>query len=348
MSVKNRNPFILDCGNAMIKATNAEKETTFPHAVVQISDQDWHKETMRTGVAHEDYIKINGIPYVIGNRAERHGDITRKKGAARYNELYYGTLAITAMARLYKRSMSNIFFFGSHAPGDVDYRDDLMRSIIGKWKVEHLQETYTFEIRNANTFDEPLGGIMNVLLSEKGTSYARPEIKNGVTLVLDIGGFTTDGLVADPDGSIDYSTANSEKNVGILSAIEQFKKDFQSNHRTLLKNSTKWRETEVRQAIRTGIMNLGGLGEYPCESEVEQATQMLVNRVADIYNAYGGSTEYDHVVLTGGGSALLEPKLRTLLNHRSIHLADKLTDLHLANVRGGMKLYRLHTALGTF
>lgn len=343
-----RNPLILDCGNAMIKAMNGHEEIVFPHAVVELSEQDWKKETMRTGSAHGDYVKINGIPYVIGSRAERHGDVTQKRGAARYNEMYYGILAAAAMARLYRRSMSNIFLFGSHAPVDVDYRDDLMRAVIGNWKVEHLGDTFNFEVYDANTFDEPLGGVMNVQLSEKGTSYARPDIKDGVTLVLDVGGFTTDGLVVDPDGSVDYSATSSEKNVGILAVIDQFKKDFQSNNRTLLKSMTKWREASVRDAIRTGVLNLGGLGEFDCHDEIEQATRLLVNRVIDIYNKYGGSTEYDHVVLTGGGSALLETRLRKMLNHRSIHLADTPDCLHMANVRGGMKLYRLHTALRTF
>jgi len=346
--IKERNPFILDCGNAFIKALNGNDEIVFPHAIRELSEQDWRRETQRTGLAHEDYIKVNDIPYVIGARAERHGEITKKHGAGRYNEIYYGVLAAAAMSRLYKKSMSNIFFFGSHAPGDVDYRDDLMRSVVGKWRVEHLGDRFFFDIRDANTFDEPLGGIMNLMLSQKGTSYARTDIKNGVTLVLDIGGFTTDGLVVDPDGSVDYSAANSEKNTGILSVIEQFKKDFQTSHRTLLKNSNKWRESAVRDAIITGEINLGGLGVYDCREEVDQSIYMLVNRVKDIYEHYGGSTQYDHVVLTGGGGALLFNRIKEVFNHRSIHLADSQQSLHLANVRGGMKLYRLHTKIGTF
>jgi hypothetical protein len=342
------NPVILDCGNAVIKVVNSSTEVSFPHAIVEISEQDWRKATSRAGEPHEDYIKVNGIPYVVGSRAERHGIPERKTGASRYNELYYGVLMAAALTRIYKKSMRDIFLFGSHAPGDVDYRADLMQAAVGKWEIENLGREMAFEVFDAATFDEPLGGLMNVLLTQKGIAYKNAEMNKGVTLVIDIGGFTTDGLVIDPGGEVDYSTAQSSR-VGILDAIQQFKDDFKSNHRLLLKDMKKWREDSVREAFRTGKINLGGLGILDCQEEINQACSKIVNRILDIYQGYGGSTQYDYVVLTGGGSALLEVRLRAALNHHAIYLSeDDPADIHMANARGGMKFFRLHEAIGTW
>lgn len=54
-----------------------------------------------------------------------------------------------------------------------------------------------------NTFDEPVGGLMNVTLTEAGQHYQHTDINEGRALVTDIGGFTTDWLVVNPGGEID-------------------------------------------------------------------------------------------------------------------------------------------------
>jgi len=73
---------------------------------------------------------------------------------------------------------------------------------------------------------------------------------------------------------------------------------------------------------------------------------LFLNRFADTYQRLaGGALSWDTIILTGGGSALLYNHLLTILNHENIVLADRQEELHLANVRGGLKLWRLYEAL---
>jgi hypothetical protein len=53
----------------------------------------------------------------------------------------------------------------------------------------------------------------------------------------------------------------------------------------------------------------------------------------------------DNIILTGGGSALHYHKLVPILRHDNLILADSIDSLHLANVRGNLKLWRLYDAL---
>jgi hypothetical protein len=79
---------------------------------------------------------------------------------------------------------------------------------------------------------------------------------------------------------------------------------------------------------------------------VQEATSMMLNRIADTYQRIaGGALSWDSIILTGGGSALLYKRLLPLLNHENVVLADDLESIHLANVRGGLKLWRLYEAL---
>ena len=126
---------VLDAGNSIIKAKIARRENgeiAFPHAMKQLTESEYEKITIRTGIQNQsmDYLRINGTPYVIGESAERHGLITQRTGAARYSRDYYGVLEAAALGRLYDRSRE-VSVFGSHPPGDVQFRQDLMESVVG-------------------------------------------------------------------------------------------------------------------------------------------------------------------------------------------------------------------------
>ena len=79
---------------------------------------------------------------------------------------------------------------------------------------------------------------------------------------------------------------------------------------------------------------------------MNEATSLFLNKFADTYQRIaGGALAWDTIILTGGGSALLQNKLLPILKHANVILADQLESLHLANVRGGLKLWRLYDSL---
>jgi hypothetical protein len=84
-----------------------------------------------------------------------------------------------------------------------------------------------------------------------------------------------------------------------------------------------------------------------CASEVEQAANIVLNRIANAWRTKAGSGgDFDSVILTGGGSALLSEYLMPMLNHPQVMLADDSAKLHMANVRGGLKLWKFYEAEG--
>lgn len=337
-------PFIADIGNEQIKVKAAKSELTFPHALIELSDNEWQQLEHRRATNHPDYAIVNGTPYVFGESAFRHSAITRRKGAERYDRHYYGVLAAVAMARLYQMSMTHVFWFGSHAPQDVDYADALMESVIGAHHVIHNGKDLHFVVQDGSTFDEPLGGAMNVYLTEQG-GLRRNGLVGGMTAVIDVGGFTTDTLVIDQRGQVDYRLTRST-NVGVLNIIDNFVTAFKTHNADMLKSVRQLDPLRTREAIRTGKYKLGGMGTIDCQYEAEAAITRVVNDVLMIFQEIGGAANYDHVVLTGGGGELIEPYLSHALHHDSISLADNAGEVHLANVRGGMKYYRLLQSQG--
>lgn len=339
---------VLDAGNSIIKAKIARREQgeiAFPHAIRQLSESEFEKILARAQINgnSQDYFRVNGKPYAIGESAERHGVVTPRSGTARYTRDCCGVFAAISLARLYGRGRE-VAVFASHPPGDVKYREDLMKSIVGEWEVETGQSKANFRVIYANTFDEPVGGLMNVLLTEDGQHYQYPQIGDGRSLVVDIGGFTTDFLAVNPGGEVDYALARSVP-LGIQSVISDFEESFRSNNLEIVKNSPVLPPDRIRKAISTGVF-AGGGRKFPCEQDVNEATSLFLNRFADTYQRLaGGALSWDNIILTGGGSALLHHKLVTILKHNNVILADSKENLHMANVRGGLKLWRLYDAL---
>jgi hypothetical protein len=336
---------VLDAGNSIIKAKIANGETAFPHALQPITEGEYQKIISRASINGNsaDYIRVNGKPYVVGESAERHGVLVQRSGSARYTRDYYGILALAALARLYGQGRE-VAIFGSHAPGDVKYRQDLMKSVIGEWTVEVGKRETSFRVIYANTFDEPVGGLMNVLLTEDGQHYQHANVGEGRSLVIDIGGFTTDWLAVNPGGVVDYGLARSIP-LGIQQVITDFEESFRANNMEVVKDISVLPPAKVRQAITTGIFEGGGK-KYPCGEYVNEATSLFLNRFADTYQRVaGGALSWDTIILTGGGSALLHQRLLPILKHGNVMLAARLDSLHLANVRGGLKLWRLYDTL---
>jgi hypothetical protein len=296
---------ILDAGNSIIKAKIARRdqsEISFPHAIRALTETEYKNVVTRssTSATSLDYIRVNGKPYVIGDGAERHGVISQRTGSARYTRDYYGVLAATVLGRLYERGR-DVSVFGSHAPGDMKFREDLMKAVIGDWDVEIGKRSCRFKVTYTNTFDEPVGGLMNVLLAEDGRHYQHTDLNGGRSLVIDIGGFTTDWLAVNPGGEVDYSLARSVP-IGIQNVLVDFEESFRSNNLDAVKDTPILPPERLRRAITTGIYEGGGR-RYPCENEAKEATSVLLNRLVDTYQRIaGGAMSWDSIVLTGGGS----------------------------------------------
>ncbi|MBN1536871.1 MAG: ParM/StbA family protein [Anaerolineales bacterium] len=339
---------VLDAGNSIIKAKIARRdrsEIAFPHAFKPLTEVEYTSIVSRSGKqsTSQDYVRINGQPYVVGESAERHGVHTQRTGSSRYIRDYYGIFAAAMLGRFYERGME-VSVFGSHPPGDAIYREDLMKSVIGEWIVEMDGRERRFQVSYANTFDEPVGGLMNVLLTDDGQHYRHSDIHDGSALVIDIGGFTTDWIAVNPGGEVDYSLARSVP-VGIQNVVADFEASFRAHNLNAVKDTPVLPPERVRRAIATGVFDGAGR-RYPCENEVKEATNLVLNRIADTYQRIaGGALSWDSIILTGGGSALLYKRLLPVLDHENVILADDLESIHLANVRGGLKLWRLYEAL---
>lgn len=343
---------VIDAGRADVKIKTAAREAEYPHALRQLTaaqfDQAMDTISTRRGVEPDDldYLLISGTPYVVGNSAARYGAIAHEYTDRRFRPDYWGVLALAALARVYSRG-GDVTLFPSHAPGDQAYRDDLRAAAWGEWEIEHAHTNspLCWNIEAPYTFMEPQGGAMNVILAEDGNQYQTTAINGGRALVIDIGGFTTDWLGLLPGGKLDPEIRGSVHK-GVIQVNRDFEESFYARHSQQLRGFSGLTREQLMDGLNHGVV-YGSGREYEVTDLRDEAQSILLNDLrVSLSERVGDLFPYETIILTGGGSAYLETSLRQMLDHDHIVLADDAETLQFANVRGGLKLWRLYVSQG--
>lgn len=340
---------VLDGGNARYKWLIPQRNGygEFRHAFAHLTESQWNKVVSRGNIP-EGYARVNGIPFVFGDKARRYTMMERKRGAARYTADYYGVLLAYT---LYLSGISprNINLIASFPPVDVDYIPTL---------IDVAKQTYTvqghhtgkeciqsYEVTNVDTIDEPLAGYFHFVLTSDGNERKRNPIANKTVLVLDAGGHTVDCVAVDAGGDIDLSTLDSTR-TGTLDMLIAFERDIRTTHKEAFQNADDLDIQRIENALVSGHYDYGKRS-LNVRDEADAALSGLCNDIRQIITSNGGIYNYDTILMTGGGSALLIDRLRGMLPDIDILTADEdVKVLQFANVNGGAKLAQLMRRTG--
>ncbi len=329
---------IFDFGNARGKwfVPRRRESGDFLHAIAELRESEWNNIVGR-GKPPEGIIKVNGVPFAVGNAARRHVIQERPKGAARYRDTYYGIGLAYAMAEGIRRNDVAVNVFASHAPIDVQYAKSLRLAAKHVWTVESRFGTFEFNVKRVGTFDEPLGGFSHYVFNTDGTERKKNPLKNLTTLVLDVGGHTVDVAAIDPGGVIDIQSLRSTR-TGVLDLIRAFESELRENNSTMFQDAGDLDIRRVENAILSGQYRAGRV-LIDCKRESTMALNGLVNDVIQIINAAGGVANFDAILVTGGGAALIYDQLIAAIPRIDFILAEANRDqMMFANVYGGAKL----------
>jgi len=329
---------VFDFGNARGKWFVPRRRVfgDFLHAIAELRESEWNKIVGR-GKPPEGIVKINGVPFAIGNAARRHVIKERPKGAARYRDTYYGIGLAYSLAEGIRRNDVAVTLMASHAPIDAQYARNLVAAAKHTWNVECRYGTFEFVVKRVGVFDEPLGGFANYVFNTDGTDRKKNPLKDITTLVLDVGGYTVDVAAIDSGGAIDQMSLNSTR-TGILDLLSGFESDLRSNNATLFQDAGDLDIRRVENAILTGEYRMGRM-VVDCRAEAEASMNTLVNDVIQVINAAGGIANFDAILVTGGGAALIYDWLVNAMPRIDFILSEPNRDYMMySNVFGGAKL----------
>lgn len=339
---------IKDFGNARIKFFDPRKGyyDDCRHAIALLDESDWRSAVGR-GKPSKGIIKVNGQAVAVGDVARRYIIADRPKGAARYRKEYYGLGLGYVLSETFKRSVGSVTLIASHAPGDINYAKNLKFAAAGQWEVESRHGLLTFNVRQVHTFDEPIGGYSNYVLTENGQERKKNPLRDATTLVVDVGGHTVDVAAVDPGGEIDVMSLNSRR-AGVIGMTNDFEAYLRANNPTRFQDTGDIDIKRIESAILTGVYHFGK-HEIDCQQESRAVVNALVNDVVQVMDAAGGAANYDKVLLTGGGSALIYDALVAAYPDIDLLLSEPNRELmKYANVFGGAKIASLLENMGAW
>jgi len=340
-------PVILDLGHWGLKGIvgdDARRRITIPHALNELNRDDWNNLVEIGDHAHPGYIQVSNRYYEVGDIAQRHSAV-QAESIARYRRNYYGVLMCAVIAHLFEpNEIEGAIVFASYPPGDRRHKDDLESSLLGRWQFTNRHRDYNITVRQVVSYTEPLGGFWNWVIrdDEHGRHYDNQEYDpDRATLVIDLGGGTMSMLPIGRDQLPDFSMAESFP-IGFNSVAREFMRELRANHREMFRAARVIDDTLLHEALAKGRFYGGGYRDgIDVRTEVNRAMGRLVDSFRSAYEHLGGPMPYGQIILTGGGSAVLGEHLRVLLNHQRVDYAhDDLSQMHFANVMGGLKAYR--------
>lgn len=335
----------LDFGNADVKWFNGKEFSHFRHAIAPLSESQWRKIVGRNRQPPQGYIAIEDRYFAVGDKARRHILKERPRGADRYTQDYYGVAMAMAVAEANEPGTRVINLYASHAPRDIEYADDIRKATVGRWHFVTEKGDYKVTVKTVETFDEPLGGFNHAVLTQQGTILKTNPYRDKTVLVLDVGGYTCDVVAVDPEGMIDDSSLHSTI-TGVLNVMQQFESELRSAYRDMFKGTGDIDERRLESAMLSGVYQYGKV-PLKCADMAQDAINTLVNDIRDILQAAGGVANYDVVLLTGGGSALIVDALRQAVNTIDFVLVEPERELmRYANVFGGAKMFAMLKRLG--
>lgn len=312
---------IVDGGNHGAKYVVPRTNTKgwFLNNVVQLTDADWNAIVGR-GKPGNGLLKVNGVPYAVGDVARRFPLKDKPKGAARYNELYYGAILAQAFVQGIGKS-SEVTLYATHAPQDHAYAGDLKRAAKRTWKIESEAGYLEIVVKKVVTLDEPVCAIAHCTLKITGEEYEQNPLIGKSTLAVDIGGYTTDTVRIERDGKINQ-LAIKTKIVGTIDSLERFEKEIRIAHRQTFVNTQDIDPVRIEEALITGVFQFGKI-PVDCKVVSTQILTQLTNNIVQVINSEGGAANYDLVLLSGGGAALVIDTLAKAMPQIEIMLSDK-------------------------
>ena len=336
----------LDFGNADVKYYDGDSNYGyFRHAIVEISESQWREVCKRAKQPPMGYIAIEDRYFAYGDKARRYTLKDKPKGAARYTQDYYGVALMAAISELFDSSHRIMNVYASHAPRDFEYADDIRNAVLGRWKFVTHKGDYNLNIKTVETFDEPLGGFNHAMLTKNGKVLKSNPYRDSTVLVVDVGGYTVDVVAVDPGGQIDDSSLGSTI-TGVMDTYNWFERELRSMYRDEFKAVEDITPERLEKAILTGFFQFGKL-KLNCDSIGKQAINILVNDILSVIRANGSIANYDVILLTGGGSALVYDALKIAENRIDFVLVEsRREDMRYANVFGGAKLFTMLRVLG--
>lgn len=323
-------------------APKKASEWVLPHALVKENEAGWQARVRRekgrpTEFGNTSIFTYNDAHYVVGNEAMRSGELTRVVGQAKYKEGYFDVLAVAALLKLYPEGHNNIIMSCAHSANSIPFVEQMGNAVGKLHKVTKVDgTTVKYAVRGFVSWDEPAGGLWR-FATANGNLKGMP-IGSRICVV-DIGGKISSMYIAEvlPEARIQVYWSNGiAMDLGVQDFTKSLNEELPNLYPEVFQNTRSIPEQMLRDCLRNkGKMNVKG-DEFDASQAYKNATGSLMDGLRNTWiTEMAGGLNVDMVVVTGGGGGAMFSSIVDDFDHKHIYLADDMSAIELANLRGG-------------
>lgn len=353
---------VLDLGNSDLKgmlAGRGETETILHHEIAFAAPAHFERMARKAEMTNVEYEEAEFFRklyksgeeklVMIGEGVTNNTRSNKLTGEAKYQLGYFDALLAALLKRLLPNGHDNIWLALATPADAIDYIETIKAITGGLHKIQMLGgAVLKYRVSRLVMWEEPQGGMIRFMSRNAQAKKSQVDIEEGQrVIVVDIGGKISSMTIVRIGKRMEakplYSESPDPFNLGIIDVLEGFAKELKGLYPDafkFFKTASSITPEILQTGIRKGKVQLSGNW-----LDVNQARLNALAKIADelerIYqNEVQGGSNAAHVVVTGGGGGLLLPALRDeILNHASIHPADEISTINLANLRGGSEAF---------
>lgn len=316
----------LDMGYGFIKVDDGREGHVFPSVVGEGNSG----MPLSLGVgprqeSNELRITYNGKNYLVGDHAIRHSRIAHRGLSPTRAEGDDLKILFLAALSLYSReTVNNFYVVTGLPPGRMHMADDLVRQLRGDHEIIRQTGASRFgvsiRLERIEVVPQPVGTFWAEVLDNRGQIRTDHPLLRGRVGIIDVG-FRTSDYATIIDG--EYSPAFSKTvPIGISFGYEDVAQKLATEY------GLEREQYALDDAVISGMVNVSGrpvdIADLRDDVFGDIATKLLVEA-----RSLWQIQEYDHILITGGGSRVVERYLRPEMPQAQI-ANDPVT----ANARG--------------
>lgn len=323
----------IDIGFGYTKATDGNQDIIFKSILGEATEIQFQEELFPRKRQEYMHINIDGKDYFVGDLAERQSNVRLfTLDQTQFITQFAKALALVALGNLLNNYDNINIVTGLPVGYYRQYKEALATSLLGEQKFSFIKSNgdkveKVFIVSKVRIIPQPYGSLLNLFLDNAGKAKNTELLKQKIGII-DIGFRTTDYVISD---KMQYSERGSKTtDNGIAKAFSLIANKLRE------KSSVNVELFKVYEALVKGSIKIRGK-EYDLTAVKEQVLQQLATQIAaDTERFWVDDWDIDTVVISGGGGALLEKYLTTLLPNAKTAF-DPTVDGRFFNVKGYLK-----------
>lgn len=323
----------IDIGFGYTKATEGNRDIIFKSILGEASEIQFQDELFPKKKQEFMHIRLEGKDFFVGELAERQSNVRLfTLDQSQFITQFSRVLALVALGNLVNNYDLINLVTGLPVGYYKQYKEALANSLLGEQKFSFVKsngETIDkiFTISKIRIIPQPYGSLLNMFLDDDGKPKNNELLKQKIGII-DIGFRTTDYVISD---RMQYSERGSKTtDNGIAKAFNVVANKLRE------KSSVNIELFKLYDALVKGNIKIKGK-EYDLTAIREQVYQQLASQiVSDAERFWVDDWDIDFVIISGGGSVLLERYISALMPNVKTAFTPG-TDGRFFNVKGYLK-----------